>query len=134
MEAKLYNQLFNKLDSLSAVRKDLTLWCEITTCECNDWCCWIEEWVIWEKYWICEWWKTSYIWTSFSVNIIEVKWHPPIYTDVIDWVNEATKEWMYLRDTAEKVLYEIISKWNLSKPLLSEQSDELGEYLLTLLR
>lgn len=132
MNTELYQQLFNKLDSLWAIRKDLTFWCEVQ---------YGDDWKI--KFVSLENDDENIVWLYTRTNNItwiedledyKIIWHPPIYTDVIDWVNEATKEWMYLRDTAEKVLYEIISKWDLSKPLLSDQSDELGEYLLTLLR
>lgn len=131
MNSTLYQKLFDKLDSLSAIRKDLTLWCEIVTAECNDWCCWIEEWLIGDKYWECEKEITHYIWTRYDVHIIDVKWHPPVYTDCIHWIIIADHtDWRYYKDNT----FELLSDWNLSKPFLSEQSDELGEYLLTLLK
>jgi len=87
MNQELYNKLFVRMDELGAIRKDLSLGCEIETCECNDWCCGIEEWVIGEKYWKCVWEKTSYIWAKFEINVMSVKWHPPVLSDCINAIH-----------------------------------------------
>ncbi len=129
METELYNKIFARMYELGAIRKDLSLGCEIETCECNDWCCWIEDGVIGQKYWVCIWEKTSYIWAKFPINILSVKGHPPVLSDCIQWLCFVFK-WEY---DYEFSVYELVSKWYYKKPYLHQQSDELGEKLLLLL-
>lgn len=128
MKTELYQKLFTRMDELGAIRKDLSLGCEIETCECNDWCCGIEEWVVGEKYWKCTWEKTSYIWAKFEINVMSVKWHPPVLSDCIYAIERIVSNrhwhWEYLANVY----------WDFRKPYLHQQSDELGEKLFTLLK
>lgn len=126
MQVELYNKLFARMDELGAIRKDLSLGCEIETCECNDWCCGIEEWVVGEKYWKCTWEKTSYIWAKFEINVMSVKWHPPVLSDCIRWC-ESVFPWSRWYTMTQAM-------WDFRKPHLHQQSDELGEKLFTLLK
>lgn len=85
MNETIYNQLFNRLEDLWAIRTKQVA----------------------EQIWMYE----SPVLSDCVKAIIDIQW----YTFWFDYQYTLSKD------------------WNLSKPLLSEQSDELGEYLLTLL-
>lgn len=135
MNSELYQQLFNKLDSLSAIRKDLTFWCEViltSTWWSNKRGAILEINKHYSKYL-----SKSWILSNNNANrrfkqsweIKEIIWHPPVLTDCLKAIDESS---IYI---IERIIltYDLAKKWDLSKPLLSDQSDELGEYLLTLL-
>lgn len=106
---------------------------------------WYQVWVNWED-------SGTYSTTEFCTYILnekddnwEKRWkiigHPPILSDVFTaisntkgrdcyWEIEYDKDWCYV----ELGYFEkIAQRWNLNEPLLKNQSDELGEYLISLL-
>lgn len=135
MNSKLYKQLFNKLDSLWAIRKDLTFGCEvilISTWWTNRRAIILEINKHYSKYL-----SKSWILSNNNANrrfkqsweIKEIIWQPPVLSDCIKAIKKSSKH------IVEKInwIYDLVKKWDNNKPLLSDQSDELGKYLLTLL-
>ena len=111
------------MDELGAIRKDLSLGCEI------------EDFL--KRKYICIDNKTcSNRWTSFSISWKEIIiWHPPILSDCMS----ALYARLQLFDTyeqdqnCEKLLESFPYNYDYSKPYLHQQLDELGEKLLSLL-
>lgn len=115
MNSELYKKLFNKLDSLGAIRKDLTFGCE-----------YIVPWDTSLHVHISK--DTAMLpnWVTYpTLKPKKIFWHPPVLSDCLKAINK-WKFWIPLATT-------VLMECDLSKPLLSDQSDELGEYLLTLL-
>lgn len=130
MNSELYQKLFDKLDSLSAIRKDLTLWCEVYSNEYDTYHYFLYQEYTWYEH-ITVTQCISHIptierWNEWELEII---WHQPVLTDCLKAINESST---YVIERINWI-YDLAKKWNYNFPLLSEQSDELGEYLLTLL-
>lgn len=74
------------------------------------------------------------------VTDIEIKYskltkiigHPPVLSDCIK-ANMSSDHTAKFNPTVSEECHWIVNGWDMSKPLLSDQSDELGEKLLKLL-
>jgi hypothetical protein len=92
METELYNKIFQRLDELGAIRKDL----------------------------------------SFGFQVLIFK-QPPILSDVLNALDMMYGIWANGKGNISYV-EEITRGWDLSKPYLKDQSNELGEILYSLIR
>ena len=127
MNQELYQKLFARMDSLGAIRNDITMWCEViadgdkkimvSDPEYDELI--TSNWSLQYNYYV----KAQ---EDMDVAIDEVIWHPPVLSDCIKALC-LNRIW---REDVTGFCYEY---WNESEPYLHQQTDELWEKLLTLL-
>lgn len=129
MNTDLYESIFTKMDSLWAIRKDISFWCEILYNENKH--LWFPD-------------RTEIIVHSFNDRkttisenlmrldeidtscIVSIIWHPPILSDCIFAIWENC--------TIDCPIDSILNNWYIQTPLLKDQSNELWKKLLLLIK
>lgn len=117
MNQELYNKLFARMDELGAIRKDLSLGCNV----------WEDYIYVWSEHY--DWMDAAGFLHDDCSDDDEVIWHPPVLSDCNGAIYTIEKK---QKSNWSAVLY-FAEKWDNSKPYLHQQSDELGEKLFELL-
>lgn len=143
MKTELYNKIFERMDELGAVRKDLTFGCNVIL-KSTGWTSKKAKVIMYfDKTWA---WKFVGNWDVIlttnernrrfkqSWEVSEIIGHPPVLSDCI----KIASIWDYTKDIYDNdwVMVECnwwFEKWDCSKPYLLDQSDELWEKILSLI-
>lgn len=135
MNQELYNKLFARMDSLGAIRKDLSFGCEVswlpTTHESSTRFKMKIDTI--HHYDNESLYREAFGYSDEVLMKCEVVGHPPILSDCILWYEEALQRNPFEKNTVLDI-DNLLREWELSKPYLHQQSDELWDKLFELLK
>lgn len=129
MKAEIYNELFEKLESLWAIRDDTTNWCRVKVYLSDYYRTWT---ILDEVNWRYRVKPDDYNYqtSDFESYDLTIIWHEPILTDCIQAIFEINHI-----DTAtqKREIWKLAFNYDYSRPYLKDQLDDLWIKLLSLL-